>query len=181
VTADGRRWSGRFLIEARGRAASGRSLRGPPALSSCGPYACLPARSRTALATFERGWAGGEVRARYAEASRAALPLEQHLIRVGVAARAPDPLSGHGVFEALASARATLPVINTIRRLAPARALPLRQYPTADNQDLGRDRNWWEIGVEKLPPSSASCSRYRRPNGTPGASARTRTLPGVAA
>ena len=82
------------------------------------------------LAFFERlrsevaeapSWLGagrgvGEVSARHAETSRAAGPLEDRLIRVGDAALAIDPLSGHGVFEAIASARAAVPVINTLLR-----------------------------------------------------------------
>jgi flavin-dependent dehydrogenase len=68
-----------------------------------------------------RPWLGagrgvGEISARHAETSRAAVPLEDGLIRVGDAALALDPLSGHGVFEATASAKAAVPVINTLMR-----------------------------------------------------------------
>ena len=62
------------------------------------------------------GQAVGEVFAHHADASRAHVPIEDGLIRVGDAALALDPLSGHGVFEAIASARAAAPVINTILR-----------------------------------------------------------------
>jgi flavin-dependent dehydrogenase len=62
------------------------------------------------------GHAAGEVSARPAEASRAVLPIEGRMIRVGDAALALDPLSGHGLFEAIASATAATPVINTILR-----------------------------------------------------------------
>ncbi len=95
-------------------------------LSSVAP---LPGR-RDLAALFERlrsevaeaqSWLGagrgvGEISARHAESSRAAAPLEDRLIRVGDAALAIDPLSGHGVFEAIASARAAVPVINTLLR-----------------------------------------------------------------
>jgi flavin-dependent dehydrogenase len=62
------------------------------------------------------GYAAGEVFARHADASRTNAPIEDGLIRVGDAALAMDPLSGHGVFEAIASARAAAAVINTILR-----------------------------------------------------------------
>jgi len=62
------------------------------------------------------GRAVGEISARHAETSRAAAPLEDGLIRVGDAALAMDPLSGHGVFEAISSAKAAVPVINTFVR-----------------------------------------------------------------
>jgi len=166
-TGDGRRWSGRFLVEARGRAAPGRRLRGPPSTALVRHFEQVPARPRTAVAGFAHGWAWyastgdgtgslqivlpsaerlpkrpalpalfdaalaeivpardwlgqgrgvGEVAARHAEASRAARPVEDRLIRVGDAALAPDPLSGHGVFEALASARGAAAVVNTLLR-----------------------------------------------------------------
>jgi flavin-dependent dehydrogenase len=166
-TGDGRRWSGRFLVEARGRAAPGRRLRGPPSTALVRHFEQVPARPRTAVASVAHGWAWyastgdgtgslqivlpsaerlpkrpalpalfdaalaeivpardwlgqgrgvGEVAARHAEASRAARPVEDRLIRVGDAALALDPLSGHGVFEALASARAAAPVVNTLLR-----------------------------------------------------------------
>jgi flavin-dependent dehydrogenase len=41
-------------------------------------------------------------------------PLGSHWIRVGDAALAPDPLSGQGVFEAIAAALAAVPTINTL-------------------------------------------------------------------
>ena len=95
-------------------------------ISSLAP---LPGR-RYLAAFFERlrgevaeaaGWLGagrgvGEISARHAESSRAAAPLEDRLIRVGDAALALDPLSGHGVFEAIASAKAAVPVVNTLLR-----------------------------------------------------------------
>ena len=71
--------------------------------------------------TEARSWLGGgrgvgEISARHAESSRAALPLEDRLTRVGDAALAMDPLSGHGLFEAIASAKAAVPVVNTLLR-----------------------------------------------------------------
>ena len=68
-----------------------------------------------------RAWLGtsravGEVLARHADASRANTPIGDGLIRVGDAALAMDPLSGHGVFEAIATATAAVPVINTVLR-----------------------------------------------------------------
>jgi flavin-dependent dehydrogenase len=65
---------------------------------------------------LKAGHAAGEVWARSAEASRAVRSIEAGMIRVGDAALAMDPLSGHGVFEAIASATAAVPVINTVLR-----------------------------------------------------------------
>jgi hypothetical protein len=162
-----RRWSGAYLVEARGRRTPGRRLRGPATTALGRLFASVPSQARTAVAGFPRGWAWyaatgdgtgflqivlssaealpkraalpallerildeigparhwlGRGRAvdamsgRPAEASRAVLPIEQRLIRVGDAALAIDPLSGHGVFEAIASAKAAVAVVNTTLR-----------------------------------------------------------------
>ncbi len=68
-----------------------------------------------------RAWLGearssGKLLARHAEPSRAIMPIGDGVIRIGDAALAMDPLSGHGVFEAIASARAAVAVVNTILR-----------------------------------------------------------------
>jgi flavin-dependent dehydrogenase len=166
-TGDGQRWSSGYLVEARGRRAPGRRMRGPATTALGRLFEGVPRRARTAIAGFRRGWAWyastgnaaaavqivlpsaaplpkrpglpalfeglldeigpardwlgagqavGDVFARHADASRAHAPMEDGLIRVGDAALAMDPLSGHGVFEAIASARAVAPVINTILR-----------------------------------------------------------------
>jgi menaquinone-9 beta-reductase len=166
-TGDGQRWSSGFLVEARGRPAPGRRVRGPATTALGRLFEGVPARARTAVAGFGRGWAWyastgdgagamhvvlsaaeplpkrpalpvlfeglldeigparhwlgagqavGEVFARHADASRANAPVEHRLIRIGDAALAMDPLSGHGVFEAIASATAAVAVINTILR-----------------------------------------------------------------
>lgn len=161
-----------YLVEARGRRAPGRRLRGPRTTTLGRMFNGVPTLARTAIAGFDSGWAWfastgsgqgvlqivvptatplppraqlpqyfedlldgiaearrwfgdgrgtGEIEARHAEASRAVAPIEQRLIRVGDAALAMDPLSGHGVFEASASARAAVPVVNTtLRRPADA-------------------------------------------------------------
>jgi flavin-dependent dehydrogenase len=170
---------GSYLVEARGRRAPGRRLRGPATTALCRRFAGVPDRARTAVAGFFHGWgwyastgdgtgfaqivlpsvsslpkraalpvffdrhleeigpardwlgagrAVGEVFARHAEASRAVLPIEDRLIRVGDAALAMDPLSGHGVFEACASARAAVAVINTILRRPDDTVLARRFY-----------------------------------------------------
>jgi hypothetical protein len=59
--------------------------------------------------------------------SRALAPLEASRIRIGDAALALDPLSGHGVFEALASATAAVPVVTTLLR-RPADAALARAF-----------------------------------------------------
>jgi menaquinone-9 beta-reductase len=166
-TSGGKRCSSGYLVEARGRRAPGRRLRGPASTTLGRLFDGVPRRARTAVAGFRRGWAWyaatgdgvgalqivvsnadplprrpglpaffealvdeigparewlgagqavGEVFARHAEASCASAPIEDGLIRVGDAALAMDPLSGHGVFEAIASATAAAAVINTILR-----------------------------------------------------------------
>jgi flavin-dependent dehydrogenase len=166
-TSDGQPWSSGYLVEARGRRAPGRRMRGPATTALGRLFNGVPARARTAVAGFGRGWAWyastgdgtgalqvvlssteplpkrpglpvrfeglldeigparhwlgagqavSEVFARHADASRANAPIEHRLIRLGDAALAMDPLSGHGVFEAIASATAAVAVINTILR-----------------------------------------------------------------
>lgn len=66
-----------------------------------------------------RDWLAGarpasSVVARHAGMSRAATPIEEASIRIGDAALALDPLSGHGVFEAIASATAAVHVLATM-------------------------------------------------------------------
>jgi menaquinone-9 beta-reductase len=95
------------------------------ALSSA--HAGLPGQKRLAdfyLAILARlaearEWLGdaepaGTVTARHAGMSRAAAPIGPGLIRIGDAALALDPLSCHGVFEAIASANAAVPVVSTM-------------------------------------------------------------------
>jgi flavin-dependent dehydrogenase len=77
-------------------------------------------------------WLGGgspcsPVSVRHAGTSRAQAPLEPARIRIGDAALALDPLSGHGVFEALASATAAVPVVTTLLR-RPADALLAQDF-----------------------------------------------------
>jgi len=166
-TSGGQQWSSGYLVEARGRRAPGRRMRGPATTALGRLFAGVPTRPRTAVAGCRRGWAWyastgdgagalqivlpsaaplpkrpglpglfetlmdeigpardwlgaghavGEVLARHADASRAVSAIEDRLIRVGDAALAMDPLSGHGVFEAIASATAAAAVINTVLR-----------------------------------------------------------------
>ena len=56
----------------------------------------------------------GKVSARSASARLASSIIDERQARVGDAAMAIDPLSGHGIYEALTSARALAPVVNTI-------------------------------------------------------------------
>jgi hypothetical protein len=67
-------------------------------------------------AWLEGGSPGTPLTVRHAGTSRAQAPLEPSRIRIGDAALALDPLSGHGVFEALASATAAVPVVTTLLR-----------------------------------------------------------------
>jgi 2-polyprenyl-6-methoxyphenol hydroxylase-like FAD-dependent oxidoreductase len=56
----------------------------------------------------------GEVVVRRANPIGANHPLGEHFIRIGDAAIAPDPLSGHGVYVALGGAQAAAVTINTL-------------------------------------------------------------------
>lgn len=185
----GQRWSGSYLVEARGRRSPGRRLRGPATTALGRLFEDVPKRARTAVAGFAQGWAWyastgdgtgflqiavpsaaplpkrawlpdffdrileeigpardwvgagravGEVFARHAEASRAISPLEDRLIRIGDATLAVDPLSGHGVFEAIASARAAVAVVNTSLRRPADAALARRFYEERVRLAFGR-------------------------------------------
>jgi flavin-dependent dehydrogenase len=70
----------------------------------------------TAHTWLDGGRPCGPVTVRHAGTSRTQAPLEPARIRIGDAALALDPLSGHGVFEALASATAAVPVVTTLLR-----------------------------------------------------------------
>src|SRR5919108_3155882 len=69
-----------------------------------------------ALAWLEGASPCSPVAVRHAGTSRALAAIEPSRIRIGDAALALDPLSGHGVFEALASATAAVPVVTTLLR-----------------------------------------------------------------
>jgi len=68
----------------------------------------------------------GPVTARDASPRRAAEVAPRRALRIGDAAAAIDPLSGSGVFWALASARAALPVFQTLTRRPEAAAVAQR-------------------------------------------------------
>lgn len=57
-----------------------------------------------------------EVRVRDATAYLHRAPIEDRIIRVGDAVYGIDPLSGHGIFEAVGGAMAAAPVVNTLLR-----------------------------------------------------------------
>jgi hypothetical protein len=80
-----------------------------------------------ALAWLEGASPCSPVAVRHAGTSRAQAPIEASRIRIGDASLALDPLSGHGVFEALASATATVPVVTTLLR-RPADAALARAF-----------------------------------------------------
>lgn len=81
-----------------------------------------------ARAWLEGGSPSGAVMARHAGTSRARVPIDRARIRIGDAALALDPLSGHGVFEALASATAAIPVVTTLLRRPDDAGLPRAFY-----------------------------------------------------
>jgi hypothetical protein len=75
---------------------------------------------------------------RHAGTSRAQAPLEPARIRIGDAALALDPLSGHGVFEAFASATAAVPVVSTLLRRPGDAALARAFFEERVEQAFGR-------------------------------------------
>lgn len=80
----------------------------------------------------------GPVTARAAATSMVA-PLTRHrMLRVGDAALAIDPLSGHGIFEAVGSALAAAPVVNTILRNPERSKLALDYYRQRVEQTFHR-------------------------------------------
>ena len=80
------------------------------------PSAALVASVPPARAWLADASPCSPVSVRHAGTSRAVAPLEPARIRIGDAALALDPLSGHGVFEAVASATAAVPVVTTLLR-----------------------------------------------------------------
>lgn len=98
------------------------------------PKARLAEHYRARLATVPeaREWlagarAIGELNARQAHTQRAAEVIAEHSARVGDAALATDPLSGHGIYQALAGALSLIPVLNTLWR-HPERATLARTF-----------------------------------------------------
>ncbi|WP_138380505.1 flavin-dependent monooxygenase QhpG [Luteithermobacter gelatinilyticus] len=82
--------------------------------------------------------ARGEVKVRHA-ASRISRPLiGLGSLRVGDAAVAMDPLSGHGIFEALGGGLAAVPVVNTWLRKPENRALAQAYYESRMEQSFVR-------------------------------------------
>ncbi|NQV22296.1 MAG: tryptophan 7-halogenase [Rhodospirillales bacterium] len=106
----------------------------------------------------------GAVTVRDATAFRHRSPIDDRSIRVGDAAFGMDPLSGHGIFEAVGSGMAAAPVLNTILA-RPENAELAREYYTSRVRDafvqharVGRDfyraeQRWkdqpfWQARVE---------------------------------
>jgi menaquinone-9 beta-reductase len=220
-TNDGQQWSGGHLVEARGRRAPGRRMRGPATTALGRLFEGVPTRACTAVAGSSRGWAWyastgdgaaalqvvmssaeplpkrpglparfqalvaeigpardwlgagravGDVFARHADAIRANAPVEHRLIRIGDAALAMDPLSGHGVFEAIASATAAAPVINTILRRPEdaglARAFYEERVHLAFERFARIGRDFYRL-EERWPDSPFWCARRSWPDDLP--------------
>ncbi len=88
-----------------------------PARNALGAYYDdLLTRIPEARPWLEGASPAGPVSARNAGAVLADPVIDGRLVRIGDAAMAIDPLSGHGVFEAIGSAGAAIPVINTLIR-----------------------------------------------------------------
>ena len=93
-------------------------------VSLAGRLASVP----PAQAWLDGGRPCGPVTVRHAGTSRTQASLEPARIRIGDAALALDPLSGHGVFEALASVTAAVPVVTTLLRRPADAALARALY-----------------------------------------------------
>lgn len=117
------------------------------------------------------GRPAGPVLAREATALRHARPLEERLIRIGDAAMAIDPLSGHGLFEAVGGAMAAAPVINTALNRpgdgALARAFYEQRQSTAflRHARIGRD---FYRAESRWPDRPFWAVRRRWPDDAPG-------------
>ena len=98
------------------------TARATPAALLASAMSAVPAR-----AWLEGASPCSPVSVRHAGTSRARVLVEPARIRIGDAALALDPLSGHGVFEALASATAAAPVVTTLLR-RPADAALARAF-----------------------------------------------------
>ena len=90
-----------------------------------------------------RGWVegsrpSGDVVVRRANPVGAKRPLEDATIRVGDAAVAPDPLSGHGVYVALGGAQAAAVTVNTLLRRPGSAALARSFYEERCRLDFMR-------------------------------------------
>ena len=136
-------------------------------------------RSSSAAATRSArraGSAGGRGSARSSPAMpRPAVRLcrsNNRLIRVGDAALAMDPLSGHGVFEAIASAKAAVPVVNTMLRRPDDAALARAFYE--ERVRLGFER-FARIGRDFYALERRSRSRSSGANGGSGRTTARRT------
>jgi flavin-dependent dehydrogenase len=92
------------------------------------PLAALLTSVPSARAWLDGGNPCSPVAVRHAGTSRALAAIEPSRIRTGDAVLALDPLSGHGVFEALASATAAVPVVTTLLRRSADAALARAFY-----------------------------------------------------
>ena len=107
-------------------AAARGSLPGRPALKA--HFETLKAGFPGILARLHRAEPVGPLQARLATAGVCAEPAKGRYARVGDAAIAVDPLSGHGIFEAVAGAFAAAATINTILHRPKERDLAYHFY-----------------------------------------------------
>jgi len=105
-----------FASEGHGRGSLQFIVAPPGRAERATPLAALLASVPPARTWLEGASPCSPVTVRHAGTSRSQTPLEPGRIRIGDAALALDPLSGHGVFESLASATAAVPVVTTLVR-----------------------------------------------------------------
>jgi len=110
------------------------SVRSRPELHAV--YARFVAALPEAGQWLQGGREDGEVIARHAGMSVSHDLCSHRHIRIGDAAMAIDPLSGHGVYKAISNALAAVPVINTLMRRPDAGGMAIDFYKTRVTDDF---------------------------------------------
>jgi flavin-dependent dehydrogenase len=110
------------------------SVRSRPELNTV--YAQFVAALPEAGPWLQGGQEEGEVFARHAGMVVSHDLCSPRHIRIGDAAMAIDPLSGHGVYKAISNALAAVPVINTLMRRPDAAGLAIDFYKTRVTDDF---------------------------------------------
>ena len=135
-----------------------------------------------AQAWLEGGRPLGPAIVRHAGTSRAQAPLEPARIRIGDAALALDPLSGHGVFEALASATAAVPVVTTLLRRPADAALARAFYEERIEQGFLRfartARDFYRL-EERWADAPFWCARRSWPDDLPAHASPSAAAPQI--
>ncbi len=141
---------------------------------------CLQREAPAFWRSLEGARFQGLVAARGSTSLRASEPAPAHALRVGDAAAAADPLSGSGVFWALASARAAVPVLETLVRRPERSELALRFFRErvahhfAHQVELGRSFYAAEKRYAERPFFVRRRAALGAPSDAPGATSEVR-------